>query len=317
MGWLARTDGRALVEGEAEFMAANMLIPVTKGFNQDWTQEEYLTSDEIIEYIAYAFSFGFSLKEVNEAVWKVCGEKEKSASADIPEDAYYPILCVKEHLFSVIKETMYNMPDLQQALAEMSEEQQNDFVEALIHISFETKWEYARAAYLTKNHLKNIVMAVYFVETTVNRYDLNGDSVLDNEEIWFGYPNFKGYLSRVLIHLLCWKNDDLAPSVYAYVIEKEELPSGNEMRWYDLVFAWGKLRAHNLLKGQVSMDLWDLYLDREKLTRVFSAIIKGFLGKKRERASKTCADDETVDTEEKEESHVTRRRQMRGRYQPQ
>ena len=290
MGWLARTDGRALAEGEAEFMAANMLIPVTKGFNQDWSQEEYLISNEIVEYIAYAFSFGFSLKEVNEAVWKVCGEKEESASADILKEAYYSISCVRENLFSVIKETMYNMPDLQQAMAEMSEEQKNGFVEALIHISFETKWEYGRATNLTKNHLKNIVMAVYFVETTINRYDLNGDSVLGNEEIWFGFPNFKGYLSRVLIHLLCWDNDDLAPSVYAYTIEKEGLPAGKEMSWYDFVFAWGVLRTHSFLKGQVSVDLWDLYLDRVKLTRVFSAITKGFLGKKRERASKTCAE---------------------------
>ncbi len=314
MGWLARTDGRALVEGEAEFMAANMLIPSTKGFNQDWSQEEYLTSNEIVEYIAYAFSFGFSLKEVNEAVWKACGEKEEDASADfIPEDSYYPVECVRKNLFSILKGQMYNMPDLQKNMMEMDEGQQNGLVEALIHISFETKWEYEHVTYLTKSHLKNIVMAVYFVETTINRYDLNGDSVLDNEEIWLGYPVFKGYLSRVLIHLLCWDDDDLAPSVYAYVIEKEELPSGKEMEWYDLVFAWGKLHTHSLLKGQVNMDLWDLYLDRGKLTRVFSSIVKGFLGKKRERASKTCADDETANGEagERKESNLDRRRRWR------
>ena len=162
-------------------------------------------------------------------------------------------------------------------------------------------------------------MAVYFVETTINRYDLDGDLVLDNNEIWRGYSTFKGYLSRVLIHLLCGDDDELAPSVYAYVIEKVEMPSGKELEWYDIVFAWGKLQAHSILKDW-DRDLWDLSLDREKLTRVFSVIIKGFLDKKREKASKSCPDDETKDNvavEKKKETSVSRWRHPRYNRQRQ
>lgn len=289
MGWLTKTEGRALASGEAEFLAANMFTPTAKGFHSDWNKEEYLTLNEIIEYLAYAFSFGFSLKEVNEAVLKFCGEDGEDVSSH-SEERRYSIRCVQNHLFPILKNQMSNMPDLQKVMAKMTEEERGALIEALIHISFETKWEYKNTDYLTKDNLKNIVMALYFVETTFNRYDLNGDFILQSDEIWLGFPIFEGYISRILIQLLCRDSNDLAPSVYAYAIEKESLPTSDELTWYKRLQAWLNLQMHSKLRNWMGVEYWDLRLDRGKLTRVFSTVVKGFLAKKRERVSKKCPD---------------------------
>ena len=54
-------------------------------------------------------------------------------------------------------------------------------------------------------------MALYFVETTIGRYDLNGNLTLEHEEILKAYPAFQGYLSRVLVYLICRPTDALSP----------------------------------------------------------------------------------------------------------
>lgn len=287
MDWFEETEGSALAAGEAEFVAANMLVPTAKGFNHDWKQEEYLTHNEVVEYLAYAFSVGFSLKEMETTFLKMCGEDNVSKTEI--KDSQYDIDCLKVHLIPVLKKQMNNMPDLQKVLDGMDKKKQIQLAEALIHISFETEQEYQAATYLKRSNLKNIIMGLYFVETTINRYDLNGDLVLQADEIWLGFPTFKGYLSRVLVHLICLESDDLAAAIYAYVIEKKTLPVSNELAWSDLAIARIQLEMHDLWR-RWNFDYWDLYLDREKLTRVFSTIIKGFLDKKRERGSEKCPD---------------------------
>ena len=295
MGWFQKKKNDALVNGEAEFMAANILTPTAKGFNPDWKQEELLTSNEIIEYLAYAVSFGFSVQEMDKIFLKICGEESVSRASGTPQkESQYDIDCIRSYLISTLKRSMDNMPDLQKALSEMDEEKKSQFVESLVLIAFETKKEYEEATYLTTNHLKNIVMALYFVETTINRYDLNGDSILQNNEIWLGFPTFQGYLSRILIHLLCKKSDDLAASVYAYTIQNEKLPASDELSDFERLVAWLQLQTHSFLYN-VDVDLWDLYLDREKLTNVFSTIIRGFLAKKKEKgAKKACSNMEAA-----------------------
>ena len=289
-GWLRSDTGSPLGAGEAEFLAANMLTATAEGFNPDWTQEEYLSSKEIIEYLAYAFSFGLSVGELETSMSKIClNDKSVDAQNDNKAFAQYEIECVKVHLVPVLAEHMDNMPDLQEVVKGMSGKEKLNFADALIHISFETEEQYQKAVYLTRSNFKNIIMALYFVETTIDRYDLNKDLTLQNDEIWLGFPMFKGYLSRVLVELLCRDSDDMAASIYAYVIEKKNLPTSADRNAWEKVVAWVQLHIHDILKGH-GIDHWDLFLDHEQLTRVFSSIIKGFLSKKKAAVGKSCAD---------------------------
>ena len=290
MGWFQKTEGRTLAEGEAEFMTANMLTTTARGFNLDWNEEEYLTSNEITEYMAYAFSFGFSLQELEKIMSRRCGNNNGYSSSNGEHSekiSKYAVDCVRVYLIPALKKIMNNMPDFQKVVETMSEEQKKNFAEALIHISYETKQEYQNAVYLNHGNLKNIIMALYFVETTINRYDLNGDLVVQHDEIWAAFPTFEGYLSRVLVHLLCRESGDLGEAVYAYVIQKKSLPTNRDLAFYKRWYAIAELSLHDILKGW-DMKYWDLFLDRAQLTQVFSTIIKGFLDKKKERGSEEC-----------------------------
>ncbi len=300
IGWFQKTEERALTEGESQFIAANMLTSTAKGFNHDWSTPEYLTSNEITEYLVYAVSFSISFQEVKSTFIKLCiegGNGYHSEESDQEEEKYH-VDCVRVHLLSVLKKYMNNMPDLQKILGEMDEEAKKQLTDALIHVAFETEEEYKRAVYIAHSHLKNIIIALYFVETTMNRYDVDGDFVLNHDEIIKAYPVFKGYLSRVLIYLLCRPTDRSAASMYAYVIKKLKLPTNN-MKWHNLLWAFLQLETHtHLYHDGEGLHLWDLHLNRAKLTTVFSTIIKGLLDKKEERKSEQCEiEKDMVETE--------------------
>ena len=289
MGWFQNTAGRALSAGEAEFIAANMLTADAHGFHSDFRKEEYLTANEIAGYLAYAISFGFLFSDIDKALLKLCVEPGANNKDD---ERRYHIECVRFHLLPELEKHTNNMPDLQKIFSQMNEERKSAFTQALIYISFETEEEYQKAVYLTPNHLKNISMALYFVETTIGRYDLNGDLELQHEEILYAYPTFQGYLSRVLVYLLCRPTDALSPSMYSYVVKKHHLPPSRNVIWYDRWYAYSQLKIHQYLYS-ADKHLWDLHLNHETLTIVFSTLIKGFLAKK--RTAKTCGNPEKTE----------------------
>ena len=259
--------------GEPEFIVANTLIPSTKGFDHNWIEEEYLIANEIVEYLAFAFSFGFSVIEIDTDLFKICGKELDESDKHKWDVERYDIACVRLHLTDLLKKYMDNMPDLRKAMAKMSLNQRRDLAEALIEISYETDQKYLNATSLTKGNLKNIVMAVYFVETTINRYDSNKDLVLQSEETRSAFPTFKGYLSRSLVYMHCQESDRLVEAVYVYTVENARLPASNLLSLNERFWSWLQVNTHKWWS-------WNLYLDRAKLTRVYSAIVKGFLHKK-------------------------------------
>ncbi len=263
----------ALQAGEPEFIASNILTPSTKGFDHNWQKEEYLTANEVVEYLAYAFSFGFSLVEIDTDLFQLCGKDVDESDMFEWDVERYDLECVRLHFSGLLKKYMGNMPDLQTVLAKMSKEQTQNLVEALVEISYETNTEYQNATSWTKSNLKNAIMAVYFVETTINRYDANKDLMLQGEETMSAFPAFKGYLSRSLVYMHCQSSDALVEAVYAYTVAKTQLPASNSLNWYDNIFSWIQLHTFKMWD-------WDLYLDRAKLTKVFSVIVKGFLAQK-------------------------------------
>lgn len=263
----------ALQPGEPEFIAANILTPSTKGFDHNWRNEEYVTANEVVEYLSYAFSFGFSLVEIDKELFQLCGKDIDESDMSEWDVERYDLACVRLHLSGLLKKYMDNMPDLQTVMAEMNKEQTQDLIEALIEISYETEAEYQSADSWTKSHLKNAIMAVYFVETTINRYDANKDLMLQDEETMSAFPAFKGYLSRSLVYMHCQSSDVLVEAVYAYTVAKKQLPASDSLKWYENIFSWMQLQTFKWWN-------WDLHLDRTKLTRVYSVIVKGFLAQR-------------------------------------
>ena len=294
MNWLSRRQKTAvMMEGEAEFIAANMLTAGAKGFNTSWEKPEYLTSNEVVEYIAYAFSFGIQLAEIGPPLFKICAEDTAPPPSPVAEhlkwkNSRYNKDCVRLHLMPLLKQHTKNLPHFQKSLENKSEEEIKSLTEALIHISYETEEQYQYSNYMHTEHIKNIIMALYFVETTITRYDKDKNLTLDHEEIKLAFPTFKGYLARILINLLCEPSDNFVMDYYSYVIEKGTLPSSNTLSVWDKTRAFSEIRLQNLWRRN-GYDYWELSLDRTKLTRIFSALVKGLLHKKKTNTNQTCA----------------------------
>ncbi len=289
MGWLEKRNPKSVLkEGEAEFIAANVLTFSAEGFNPNWQEKEYLTHNEIVEYLAYAFSFAFSLQELGPALFKLCAENEDETDENQDwTNSQYNKDCVHNHLIPLLQQNTQNMPHFQTVLKTMDSAQKQELAQALIHISYETEEQYQKSLYMSKGHLKNIIMALYFVETTMTRYDKNQNLTLESDEIWEAFPVFQGYISRTLIYLICQESDDKVEDVYAYTIEKEVLPTSDTLTKWDKGVAATELWIHGITRKQ-GYEYWALFLDRAKLTRVFSSLTKGLLHKKKETGGQEC-----------------------------
>ena len=298
MGWMApRSKTSVMGEGEAEFIAANILTSRAKGFNLNWQETEYLTSHEIVEYIAYAISFGLHLVETGPELFELCAEPAEG-SPNLPEEtsnwknSNYNMGCVRLHLLPLLNKTSPNLPNFQKSVENMDEDQKSRLTEALIHISYGTEEQYQQANYINKENLKNIITALYFVETTITRYDTNKNLTLEHEEIENAFPTFKGYIARVTANLFCKPSSaddlDLVLGFYSYVIAKEKLPfSRHPSGWWEKPKAWFEMHLSSTYRD-FEWQYWELNLDRTKLTSVFSILVKGLLSKKEQRKGQQC-----------------------------
>ncbi len=292
MGWFQQTEDELFNIGEAEFILANTVTPSTPGFNIDWQQPEYLTEEEMIEYLAYNLSIYSSLKEIEPILSQKCTHIINNQ---------YNIQCVSENLIPILSTHMPNMPGLLEKFSTMNPDQKQSFTQALIHIAFDTQSAYDSAKYLTRWHIKNMLTSLYFVETVINRFDTNSDSILQHEEIWKAFPVFHGYLNRSVAITLQWPEGlEFASDLYAYVIANKSLPYQTTNSWEDQLVVnldiWWQLKTHSIWQQHKEYRSWFSYLpsidwtlemDHEHLIRVFSAVIKGFVEEKYERIQTT------------------------------
>ena len=284
MGWFQQAQQPGLLDlGEMEFILAKTVTPSTQGYNTDWHSEQLLTIGEMVEYLAYSVSISSSLQEIEPRLSKLCALKKQPGRYSRP--------CVRKHLLPVLNSALPNMPDIAQAVQAMSPQKRQTFTQALIHISFETQAGYDTELHLTRWRLKNILMAVYFIETIFNRFDVNHDSILQNDEIWAAFPVFHGYLNHVVVYDLQWPQAvESTPDLYAFVIAHKKLthqasyrstykPIWDKMDEAEIYshYLWRTCPSCRAAMKKFSGTDWTLQMDREHLVRVFSAVIKGFM----------------------------------------
>ncbi len=286
MGWILKTQQQSLSEGEAEFLAANVLTPSAEGFNTDLSQAERTSPDEIVEYLSYAFSFGFTLNEVEKFLSNNCSTITDvyGFSQSLPG---YEKECVKKNILSALNESGDNMPDFRSFLSTLSPLGKRELSEALLISAFESQEDYEDAKYLHKYNVKNIIILFYFVETIFNRYDLNKDFVLDNEETTNSFPTFEGYIHHIFTYLLCQPDKvDSSFDVYKYLLNEKEFV---KIKGVSLVESFGN-RMFFILKSTWETEIKDM--TRADLTQVFSKSVKGFLKKKNLQTNPICLDEE-------------------------
>ena len=286
LGWVKPSEEEHFSKGELDFLFAKMAVPSAKGFTLNAVKEEELSYLEIMEYLAYSFSIGFTHRRMQ----KVLSEKcliDKSVS--LQDGAKYDLNCVRFYLLSDLPDHISNMPDLKKALTEMNAKEKSDFIEALMHIAFETEELYEEGGFITSYQIKYMLTALYFTETTINRFDLDNDSVLSEEEIWKAFFIFEGYLRRVLLNLMCSDNFHQIPALYAYAVNKKNIPfSAVEMSKWELFTAKSSIWLHSQYNRIMDGSYWKMRLDRTELLQLYSNLGKRFVARKKVKHKDPC-----------------------------
>ncbi len=287
MGLVPTVDSSHLAQGEMEFLFTKLAVPFAKGFVLDLDIEQELSAIEIIQYLSYAFSIGFSLRTVSDALSKRC-LKNDNIEID-PHLINYNKDCVQLYFLSKLSTHVENMPDLILVLENMSNEDKSDFIKAFMDIAFESE-ELAQSSQIITNYqVKYMFTALYLIETTMNRFDFNNDSLLQEAELWEAYKIFEGYLRRAMINLVCRDDLDDLPVIYAYAVHnKGVLPYRGSMGFWDKLWIESSINLLSSLYNSFDYNYWDIELDRIGLTQVYSNLGKAFIKKKKKLQETSC-----------------------------
>ena len=289
LGLIAPSEEGAFHKGETEFLFSKMAIPSAKGFPKDIHAEEVLNSEEIIQYLSYAFSIGFSAGEIRTAVKDTCLITDNASLPFSNRFNYYDIYCIKNYMLSSIQNHISNMPDLVFHLENTSPQNKSLFIEDLIKMVFPTEESYQKASTLTNHQIRYMITVLYFIETTINRFDQNNDSVLQNDELWTAFPVFEGYLNRVMINLLCTESDEWVPSLYNYAVKERTVPfNADKMSSWDLNWVKFKISVHSWTTKSLNYNYWPMELDRFGLLTLYSNLEKAFVKKKKDHKQNPC-----------------------------
>ena len=279
MKWLARKSNSSISPVEASFIASNMFIRSSTGFNTNINQTEYLQPYEGIEYLSYLFSIISSIREFEQSLTHLCPGMSSEMGV------LYDRACVKLHFISILENQIPHIPDLLQNLQKMSTEQKMEFTETLILIGFENYNDYQSYEVLRSFHIRNMFIALYFLETIFTRFDFNNDSILQHDELWSAFFLFEGFISRTLHNLLCQDLTHLSPSIYAYIIHNSEVPN------YSQANLWSKLNHYFQLHWHEynGKNHWKLQINnREHLIRIISMITKSYIREKAAKKDNEC-----------------------------
>ena len=287
MGLVPTLDSSHLAKGEMEFLFTKMAVPFAKGFAVDLDVEQELSPIEIIQYLSYAFSIGFSLQTVYSNIPEKCLSKN-----DTQLDSHlikYNKNCIQLYLLSNLPTHVENMPDLLLAFENMNSEDKNKFIKAFMDIAFESRELAKSSPVITNYQIRYMFTALYLIETTMNRFDFNNDSLLQEDEIWEAYKIFEGYLRRVMITLVCRDNLEDLPIIYAYAVHhKGVLPFNPSLNEIEKLWMEMSINTLSWFNNTLDYNYWDMELDRTGLTQLYSNLGKAFVRKKKERKETSC-----------------------------
>ena len=289
MGLVPKADSSYLGRGEMEFLFTKMGLPSSKGFMLNINKEEKVSSNEVAQYLSYAFSIAFSLKKLYSALSKRCLLESDNTQLIDPHLLKYGKNCVQSYLLSDLHAYIENMPDLILVLQNMESEDKESFIQVLMEIAFDSKELSESSPSITNYQIRYMFTALYLIETTMNRFDSNNDFILQREELWVAYKIFEGFLRRAMVELACIDDLDLLPAIYAHTVNAKDLPLDPLMSQMD---KWLKqeilLPVGSFLLNELDYNYLEMELNHTDLTQLYSNLGKVFIRKKKETQTTPC-----------------------------
>lgn len=291
-------DPRNNQAGARAFMEGNIFTYLADGLNQRDASDpmaHLLRFEESSEYLAFAYSGGNLGNFLYDTLRKQCGSDRDPVDAlGLPKVRR---TCIQENFLPYLTQSIPNMPKMKAFIEGLSEEEwgtfQRQLMDAVKRPEEDSKW-------VEHMEITAFAMVLHYVEAVMTKsYNANGDGVLTNEEVWAAYPVYRGLIQKMAQETLCMElNENMTRDVYAYILKYGEIPEPSIFdgsTWDRLLhdLEWGNMFARirrgedwdfvtARLNSNKKMILgkwlgWDFQLDRMKLARVFSAIVKNSL----------------------------------------
>ena len=171
--------------------------------------------NETVEFVGLTVSAMNIRKQAVEKLLSVCENLGTATNILIDPS------CYKEHFFSIFFEELpflqYHVPKLYSYISNASREEQYYFLESIEGFS-----RGPRTDPMTISHFNNLVGAMFNIESTFIRYDINDDNILDEDELEASFPTYKNAIR--LISCIPASLEQMAKSAFLYIIKYTQLP---------------------------------------------------------------------------------------------
>jgi hypothetical protein len=251
-GWI---DKRNQNSGSRAFIEGKLFTSSSTGLDYDPAQPDAgeMSFVETMEYLAFLYSGG----EMANDVFKQLSQDCAIGPLDINGIAKVSRICVQREMPDQIGRFMSNMPFLLNFLNRSAPDVRQAFGQVLIDTAFspvnsDTNW-------LEKNEVSTLTVVAHYAESVMIRFDRNQDGILNNEEIEYAVPVFRGLIKKIAKEKFgAGLSDKEAHGAFLYILNYKSVPSS----FMDYAYIWKN-------------EWWTptLALDRLQLAQVFRAII--------------------------------------------
>jgi hypothetical protein len=247
-------DPRSNTAGSRSFIEANLFTYASNGIGPNAT----MSFEEGLMFLSYLWSGSTLSKEVYDELRTICGH----GPADIRDQEKLDRPCVERELPEALKKAIRTMPGLEKYLNDATPEQAEQFGQDLIASSI---GPFSSTQWVERAEIGVMSMIVHYTESVMTRFNLDGDLVLERDEINSAIPIFSGFIRAMALSQCMDKLDDQrVEDVFRHIVETGEIPESKSY-WSDFGL-WTEFRRRRKTS-------WEPQLDRGQMTRVFSSII--------------------------------------------
>ncbi len=258
-------DPRSADSGRRSFIEASLFTYSGQGVsaptsaNGQSRHPDILEMETAIEFLSLLFSGGLLAHSLYEGVLELCQplgprfvQKDVFGGDMINRD------CFTRHLLDVLLPLIGNMPGMQNYLEEeLTRDEGREFVRMLVAAGIYSE---SPQHLVERSEVNTMAMILHYSEAIFTRYNLDGDLVLNHEEILQALPVFSGFIKRLAADMCYDLNEARTRTVFFYILRFAEIPKFDPVSLARL--------------AMMRWPWWSLELDRMQVVRVFGEIIR-------------------------------------------
>ncbi len=241
-------DVRSTAAGARTFLESSIFTSASTG-------RPRVSTHEIIEWFHVALGGSFIADDVYDS-WLMDEECQAvPLQTDVFKKPKITAECFRDKFWSNFSSYVENLPGLVAWYEGAPEETKAEFREALESAGRAKGFDSTRP--VDSSELRSMVPILHYTENVIMNHDLNGDGLLDTDEVWMAFPTFRGLLQEMGAGHA--DTEAMQKTIFSYLLTFGVPPSSS---WLDLasVGVW-----------TVGRFLWRESADRLKILKLIGA----------------------------------------------